>query len=198
MEPREAVSRLKRRAADGSHWFERHLRSIARELPPTLRLIVVTLKWGRIPQTWELDFIVRMKELQKTGVRFDRVLKTVLPQLLGDDTSVILSSWIGNKATRSPERFVRSVSKMWGSSAHSVIVSINKLTGDPNLFKTVPLEPPIQSLLEAIKKADEAAPVVAERERPQATALALRRPLMLQILDSESGDAPADNSEQHS
>jgi len=195
MEPREAVSRLKRRAADGSHWFERHLRSIARELPPTLRLLVVTLKWGRIPQTWELDFIVRMKELQKTGVRFDQVLKTVLPQLFGDDTSVVLSSWIGEKATRSPERFVRSVSKMWGPSAHTVIVSINNLTGDPNLFKKAQLEPAIQSLLEAIKKADEAALTAAERERPQSTALALCRPSMLQILDSESDDASADNSE---
>jgi hypothetical protein len=159
--------------------------------------MLVTMKWGRIPQTWELDFIVRMKELQKTGVRFDQVLKTVLPQLFGDDTSVVLSSWIGKKATRSPERFVRSVSKMWGPSAHTVIVSINNLTGDPNLFKKEPLEPPIQSLLEAIKKADEAALTVAERERPQSTAMALCRPSMLQILDSENDDASADNSEQH-
>ena len=157
MEPGAAVPRLKRYVADGSHWLERHLKSIARELPPTLRLMAVTIRWGRIPQTWELDFIVRMKELQKTGVRFDQILKTVLPQLFGDDTSVVLSSWIGKKATRSPEMFVRSVSRMWGPSAHSVIVSINKLTEDPGLFKKAPKEPVYKAFLDAIKKADEEA-----------------------------------------
>ena len=167
MEPGAAVPRLKRYAAAGSHWLERHLRSIARELPPTLQLMATTIRWGRIPQTWELDFIVRMKELQKTGVSFDQILNVVLPQLFGDDTSVVLSSWIGEKATRSPERFVRSVSKMWGPSAHSVIVSINKLTDDPSLFKKAPKEPIYKAFLDAIKKADEAAAMgAADPETP--------------------------------
>ncbi len=140
-----------------------------------------------------------MKELEKAGVRFSRVVNSALPQLFGDDTAHVLRSWVGKKGIRSPERFVRSITKMWGPSARSVIVSINKLTDQPSfLEKKAPEEPPYKSLLDATQKADAAAAVVGpvtpqstpqplaeEPEKPQVMPLALYRPTPLQLREPE-------------
>jgi len=178
MEPRDKVPRI-----NGAEKLSKYLKAFVRELIATFRTMDIIIEWGKIPEAWELDFVTRMKNLQKQGVRFDRMLERVLPQLFGEESEV-LTAWLGDKASRSPERFVRAVSKMWGESAHSVIISINRLAEDPSLFKKGPVEPPYKSFLDAIKKADEeaAARRASVVDAPQQTSLALYKPELLQPL----------------
>lgn len=153
--------------ADGSHWLVKRFRSFLRQVPPTLRIVALTVKWGRIPNPWELSFIDRMRELEKKGLAFHEVLRSTLPQLFGEDASEILGSWMGRKARCNPERFSRTISKMFGASARSVIVSIDRLSDEVSLLeKNTPKEPPIQSLLEAIRKAEEGM-TVEQPSKPQ-------------------------------
>jgi hypothetical protein len=130
-------------------------------------MAALTLKWGRAPNAWELSFIDRMKALQKAGLTFDEILRSSLPQIFGEDTSEVLRSWIGNKARNNPERFARTIAKMFGASARSVVVSVDRLTDEARLFETkTPREPPYKSMLEAIQRADEGM-TVAQPRRPQ-------------------------------
>jgi hypothetical protein len=153
--------------ADVSCWLVKCFRSFLRQVPPTLRIVALTVKWGRIPNPWELSFIDRMRELEKKGLAFHEVLSSTLPQLFGEDASEILSSWMGRKARCNPERFTRTISKMFGASARSVIVSIDRLSDEVSLLeKNTPKEPPIQSLLEAIRKAEEGM-TVEQPSKPQ-------------------------------
>ena len=208
MKPQDRVPRLKSEdAVNTSKGFAGRLRSFLRELSPTLRLMALTIKWGRVPNDWELAFIAKMRGLQKSGIRFDRVLKITLPRLFGEE-SEILNSWVGEKAGRNPERFVRSVSKMWGPSAHSVIISLDRLTNDKGLFESKANDPPYKSLLEAIQKSDAAkvagsdslipmrAPPVTETKLAgcQVTALAVCPPTVIQLQDSERVDAVSNKS----
>jgi hypothetical protein len=158
MRTRAPIPRLKRKyEVDESYWLVRGFRHFVRQVPPALRIIALTVKWRRVPRPWELSFIDRMRELLRAGLTFDEILSAALPQLFGEDTSHVFRSWIGRKARQNPERFVRSVSGMFGASARSVIVSIDKLTDEANMFeRKAPQEPPYQSLLEAIRKSDEA------------------------------------------
>jgi hypothetical protein len=152
---------------DESYWLVRHSRSFSRHALFTLRRAALTFRWGRVPKTWELFFIDRMKELEETGLTFDEVLHSTLPQLFGEDPSQVLRFWIGRKARRNPERFARSVSEMFGSSARSVLGGIELLSVEMNLFEmNAPQEPPYQSLLDAIQKSD-ATMTVAQLNRPQ-------------------------------
>ena len=140
---------------DESYWLVRRSRSFSRRALFTLRRAALALKWGRVPKIWELSFIDRMKELEETGLTFDEVLHSTLPQLFGEDPSQVLRFWIGRKARRNPERFARSVSEMFGSSARSVLGGIELLSVEMNLFEmSAPQEPPYQSLLEAIQRSD--------------------------------------------
>ena len=133
----------------------------------TLRRVALTFKWGRIPKTWEMSFLDRMKELRKVGLTFDEVLRSTLPQFFGEDPSRILRFCIGRKARSNPERFARSVSKMFGASARSVLGSIEMLVNEKGLLEAkVPKEPPIQSLLVAMQRAN-ARMMVAQPDRPQ-------------------------------
>ncbi|MGD0478424.1 MAG: hypothetical protein ABSB29_09710 [Nitrososphaerales archaeon] len=132
-----------------------------------LRRVALTFKWGRIPKTWELSFIDRMRELEEAGLTFDEILCSTLPQLIGEDTSEILRTWVGEKARCNPERFARSISKMFGTSARSVLGSIKRLADEESLLKKkAPLEPPIQLLLEAIRRS-EAGMIAAQPNKPQ-------------------------------
>jgi hypothetical protein len=120
-----------------------------------LRRAVLTFKWGRIPKTWELSFVDRMRELEEAGLTFDEILHSTLPQLIGDDTSEILRTWIGSKARCNPERFARSISKMFGASARSVLSGIKRLADEESLLKKeAPRESPVLSLLEAIRRSE--------------------------------------------
>ena len=148
--------RMKRKyEVDESYWLVRRSRSFAGRLSFALRRAALTLRWGRVPKVWELSFIDRMRELGKKGVTFDRVLRKTLPELFGEDTSLVLRTWIGKKARNNPERFARAISKMFGASAHPVLGSIDRLTDDESLFQEeAPKDQPLQSLVEVIQKAD--------------------------------------------
>ena len=140
---------------DESYWLVRCSRSFAPRALFTLRRAALTFKWGRIPKLWELSFIDRMKELEEVGLTFDEVLRSVLPQLFGEDTSEVLRTWVGRKARCNPERFARSISTMFGASARSILRSIEKLVDEASMLEAkVPKEPPCQSLLDAIQRID--------------------------------------------
>ncbi|MGD0478420.1 MAG: hypothetical protein ABSB29_09690 [Nitrososphaerales archaeon] len=108
-----------------------------------------------------------MRELENVGLTFDEVLRSTLPQLFGEDPSHVLRFCVGRKARCSPERFARSISKMFGASARSVLSSVEMLSDEQGLLeKNTPREPPIQSLLEAIQRS-EAAVIVAQPSKPR-------------------------------
>ncbi|MGD0478419.1 MAG: hypothetical protein ABSB29_09685 [Nitrososphaerales archaeon] len=168
MKARPPFLKMRRKyEVDKSHWLVRRSRSFPRRFLFALRRVALTLKWGRVPEIWELFFIDGMREREKKGLAFHEVLRSTLPQLLGEDTSEVLRTWIGEKARRSPEQFARSVSGMFGASARSVLGSIDKLADEASRFeKKAPQEPPIQSLLEAIQRS-EAAMTVAQLDKPR-------------------------------
>lgn len=140
---------------DESYWLVRGSRSFSRRALFTLRRAVLTLKWGRVPKTWELLFIDRMRELERVGLTFEEVLQSTLPQFIGEDTSHVLRSWIGSRARCCPERFTRSISEMFGASARDVLGNIDMLADEASLLeKKAPEEPPYQSLLDAIQRID--------------------------------------------
>jgi len=158
MKARPPIPRFKRKyEIDESHWLVRRGRGFSHDALFSLRRVVLTLKWKRVPTLWEISFIDRMRELQKAGLTFDEILRATLPQIFGDDTSEVLRTWIGRKARTNPERFARSVSKMFGASARNVLGSVDSLTDEASLFaKRVPQEPAYKSLLDAINRSDEA------------------------------------------
>lgn len=156
---------------DESYWLVRHSRSFSRHALFTLRRAALTFKWGRVPKTWELSFIDMMRELEKTGLTFDEILQSTLPQFLGEDPSQVLRSWVGRKARCNSEWFARSVSEMFGASARSVLASIEMLVDEKSLLEAkVPKEPPIQSLLVAMTRAHalaNAGKTVVQPDRPR-------------------------------
>jgi hypothetical protein len=152
---------------DESHWLVRRARSFPRRALFTLRRTALTFKWGRVPKIWELSFVDRMRYLEKKGLTFDEVLRSTLPQLFGADTSHVLRTWIGEEARCDPERFARSISKMFGASARNVLGSIDMLVDEASLLKKkAPREPPVQSLLEAMQRS-RAGITVAQPSKPQ-------------------------------
>jgi hypothetical protein len=171
MTARARLPRLKRKyEVDESYWLVKRWRSFWRRVPPFLRRMALTFKWRRIPKTWELSFIDRMTELKKSGLTFDEVLRSALPQLFGDDGSHVLRTWVGKKGRSDPERFTRTASKMFGASAREVLGRIDSLTDVESLLKEkAPREPPYKSLLEAIQRTDKASAVAGpdnSRELP--------------------------------
>jgi hypothetical protein len=168
MKARPPFLKMRRKyEVDESYWLVRRSRSFPYRFLFALRRAALILKWGRVPQTWELSFIDRMKELEGVGLTFDEVLRSTLPQLFGEDPSHVLRFCMGNKARCIPERFARTVSKMFGASARSVLSSIEMLSDEVNLLeKNTPPEPPYKSILEAIQKAEESITVV-QPSKPQ-------------------------------
>lgn len=158
MKSRPLLPRMRRKyEVDESYWLVRRGRSLAHSSFFALRMTVLTIKWRRIPKAWEVSFIDRMRELVKAGLTFDEVLSSTLPQIFGEDTSEVLRTWIGRKAGCNPERFAKSISKMFGASARNVLGSVDSLTDEASLFeKKTPKDPPYKSLLDAIRKSDEA------------------------------------------
>jgi len=171
MKTKPPFLKMKRKyEVDESYWLVRRSRSLSSRALFTLRRAALTLKWGRVPTTWELLFIDRMRDLEKVGLTFDEILESTLPQFFGEDTSHVLRSWIGMEANCSPERFARSISEMFGDSARNVLGNIDMLIDEVSLLKKkAPEEPPIQSLLEAIQRIDAGMTVaqpVKSRGRP--------------------------------
>jgi hypothetical protein len=162
--------KLRRRyEVDESYWLVRGSFSASRRTFFTLRRAALTFKWGRVPKTWELSFVDRMRAREELGLSFDEILRSVLPELFGEDTSEVLRTWIGRKARRNPERFAKNISRMFGPSARNVLGSVDNLVDEVSLLKKkAPRELPIQCLLEAIQKSD-ASKTVAQPVSPTAT-----------------------------
>ncbi len=140
---------------DESSWLVRNSRSFPHRACFTLRRVALTVKWGRIPNVWELSFIDRMRQLEKEGLPFNEVLCATLPKLIGVDTSHVLRTWVGRKARHNPEYFTRSISDMFGPSARSVLITLDISVDKQSLFEAkVPKVPPVQSLLVAMQRAN--------------------------------------------
>ncbi|MGD0318915.1 MAG: hypothetical protein ABSB56_04395 [Nitrososphaerales archaeon] len=168
MTARTPSLKLKRKyEVDESYWLVRRSRSFPRRVLFTLRRTALALKWRRVPKVWELFFIDRMRELEKIGLTLDEILQSTLPQVFGEDTSDVLRTWVGGKARCDPDCFVRSVSKMFGASAQSVLVGVDKLVDEASLLeKKVPKVAPYQSLLDALQRID-AGMTVAHPSSPE-------------------------------
>ena len=157
----------KRYGVDESYKLVWTSRSFSRQALFTLRRAALTFKWGRVPKVWELSFVDRMRELEKEGLTFNEVLRSTLPKLFGIDPSYVLRTWVGRKARCNPEQFTRNISEMFGASARSVLISLDILIDKQSLLEAkVPKEPPVQSLLVTMQRAN-AGVIVAQPSKPR-------------------------------
>jgi hypothetical protein len=189
MNARPPFLKMKRKyEVDESYWLVRESRSTSRRALLTLRRAALSFRWGRVPRIWELSFVDNMRKIQRVGLTFDEVLRSTLPQIFGEDNSEVLRIWIGKKARRDPERFARNISKMFGASARNVLGSVDNLVDVESLFaKRVPREPPIQCLLDAIRRADAA--MMAAQPVVTKTALSPGRENPVQLVRAKRGDS---------
>lgn len=119
------------------------------------QMIVWFFQWRRMPKSWEISFVAKMKSMEARGIKFQDVLKRNLPVLFGDAPSEVLLRWMGRSNRTQPKRFAKAASKMFGKSAKSIITGLENLA-DPIKMLEVhqEAEPPFQSLIEAIQRAD--------------------------------------------
>jgi hypothetical protein len=131
------------------------LRSLGRSFAHEGQMIVWTFEWRRRPKAWEISFVAKMKSMELRGIAFQDVLKRNLPVLFGDAPSEVLLRWMGRKNRTQPKRFAKAAAKMFGKSAKSIITGLENLA-DPEKMTEVhqDVEPPFQSLIEAIQRAD--------------------------------------------
>jgi hypothetical protein len=129
----------KKKATEGGHKF------------------VLVLQWGRMPKEWELSFVSKMKSAEARGISFHEVLRTDLPSVIGEGPSDVLLRWIGKEGRNQPKRFVKAVVDTFGPSGQRIITSLESLL-DPEKFVDAhkSIEDDLQSLIEAIRVADEA------------------------------------------
>jgi hypothetical protein len=119
------------------------------------QMMVWFFQWRRMPKAWEITFVAKMKSMEARGISFQEVLKTNLPALFGDAPSEVFLRWIGRKSRTQPKRFAKTAAKMFGKSAKSIITGLEKLAdADKMLEVHEEVEPPFQSLIEAIERAD--------------------------------------------
>jgi hypothetical protein len=120
------------------------------------RKVVVFFQWGRMPASWELSFVGKMKSMEAQGIQFPLVLKTYLSSVMGDAPSETLLHWVGRKNRNQPKQFTNAVRKMFGKSAKPIITGLEKLANPEEILRSqIPEEAPYQSLVDAIKAADE-------------------------------------------
>src|SRR5712692_310570 len=132
-------------------------RSVGRAFAHEGRMIAWFSEWRRMPKAWEISFVYKMKSMEARGISFQDVLKSNLPMLFGDAPSEVLLRWMGRKNRTQPKRFAKAAAKMFGKSAKSIITGLENLA-DPDKMLEVheEVEPPFQSLIEAIQNADRA------------------------------------------
>jgi hypothetical protein len=120
------------------------------------RKVVIFFQWRRMPAPWELSFVGKMKSMEAQGIQFLFVLKTYLPSVMGDAPSETLLHWVGRKNRNQPKQFTNAVRKMFGKSAKPIITGLEKLADPEAILKSrIPEEAPYQSIVDAIKEADE-------------------------------------------
>ncbi len=129
--------------------------TLLQRIPPAVRMLVITMKWGRIPKSWELSFVDKMNSLEGVGISFREVLKEHLPSVLGEAPSEVLGVWLGRSARTDPKAFVKAVEKTFGPSAKGVIVRLSELANpEAMLEERKPVEAPYQSLIDVINATD--------------------------------------------
>jgi hypothetical protein len=119
------------------------------------RKVVLFVQWRRMPKEWEVSFVRKMKSMEAQGIRFPEVLKLYLPSIIGEAPSEVLLRWVGRQTRLQPKRFANAARKMFGKSSKSIITGLENLA-DPEkiMADRMPVEPPYQSLVDAIKAAD--------------------------------------------
>jgi len=126
------------------------------------RKSVLFIQWGRMPKTWELSFVAKMKSAEEQGIPFTEVLQTDLPVVLGQVPSDVLLRWVGRKARSQPKRFVKSINEMFGKSGKKIIVGLQDVLDPERMLEVqTPQEDKFQSLIDAIQQADAAKSVPA-------------------------------------
>ena len=117
--------------------------------------MVLVFQWGRVPKSWELSFVAKMKEAESQGIPFPEVLQTNLPLVLGEAPSEVLLRWVGRKARSQPKSFAKVVAKMFGPSGKRIITGL-EYNFSPQDMLQINEEPeePFQALIDAIEKAD--------------------------------------------
>ena len=132
------------------------LRSAGRAFAHKGQMLVWFFQWRRFPKAWEISFVAKMMSMEARGIPFQQILKSNLPLLFGDAPSEVLLRWMGRRNRTQPKRFAKAAAKMFGKSAKQIITGLENLA-DPDKMLEVhqEAEPPFQSLIEAIQRADE-------------------------------------------
>jgi hypothetical protein len=140
---------------DESMWLVKFGRPKVEMLMRQGQKVVLFVQWRRMPKSWELSFVTKMKIIEAEGITFREVLKTHLPTLFGEAPTEVLLRWIGKRARTQPKRFVKTVADMFGNSAKAIITGLESLADPDEMLEAhKPEEPPFQSLIEAIQQAD--------------------------------------------
>ncbi|HEY6282489.1 MAG TPA: hypothetical protein VIW22_01030 [Nitrososphaerales archaeon] len=131
-------------------------RSAGRAFAHEGQMLVWFFQWRRFPKAWEISFVAKMKSMEARGIPFQQVLKSNLPLLFGDAPSEVLLRWMGRKNRTQPKRFAKAAAKMFGKSAKSIITGLENLANPDKMLEVhQEAEPPFQSLIEAIQRADD-------------------------------------------
>ena len=121
--------------------------------------VILLFQWGRLPKSWELSFVAKMKEAETQGIPFPEVLQTNLPMLLGEAPSEVLLRWVGKKARSQPKHFAKVVAKMFGPSGRRIITGLENKFSPADMLQThEEPEEPFQALFDAIERSDAAKP----------------------------------------
>ena len=152
---RRLIKLRRKYEVDESKWLVRYWRpKLVRARNAALGLVLIA-QWGRLPRSWELSFIANMKDIEAQGLTFDEVLRSTLPSLVGEAPTEILRAWIGRKAWRKPDRFAKTMAKMFGASSKSILTGISQLADPEGMLEMKrPRDPPYQSLIEAIQHSE--------------------------------------------
>jgi hypothetical protein len=119
------------------------------------RKVVLFVEWRRMPKEWEVSFVNKMKSMEARGIQFPEVLKEYLPSIIGEGPSEVLLRWVGRQTRLQPKRFTNAVREMFGKSSKSIITGLERLSDPEKMIEdSRPVEPPYQSLVDAIKAAD--------------------------------------------
>ena len=116
---------------------------------------ILFFQWRRMPKSWELSFVSKMKSAESQGIPFPQVLQTNLPLVLGDVPSDVLQRWVGKKARSQPKQFAKVVAKMFGPSGKRIITGLEERCSPQDMLVAhEEPEEPFQALIESIERAD--------------------------------------------
>jgi hypothetical protein len=118
--------------------------------------MVLFVQWRRMPKVWEVSFVNKMELAESKGIAFPEVLQSYLPSIMGEAPADVFLKWIGKRARQQPKPFAKAASKMFGESAKPIITGLENLADlDGMLRSRMPVDPPYNSLVGAIRAADD-------------------------------------------